>query len=68
LDGLSCCHYGGHFALVLLLTVRGLSNDDDDGAAKGSVLQELIPNYGRRLFRSSWFYVCAGTVSTGCAR
>jgi hypothetical protein len=38
LDGLSCCHYGGHLALVLLLAVGGLS-DDDDGAAMGPVLQ-----------------------------
>jgi hypothetical protein len=41
LDGLSCCYYGGHLAaLVLLLTVRGLSNDND-GAAKGAVDLQL---------------------------
>jgi hypothetical protein len=33
LDGLSCCHYGGHLAVVLVV-VWGLSNDDG-GAAKG---------------------------------
>jgi hypothetical protein len=71
LDGLSCCQYGGHLALVLLLTVRELS-DDDDGAAKGSGAWDM----GRcskidHVFRSGvsieaplrmrWycFYVCA---------
>jgi hypothetical protein len=33
LDGLSCCHYGGHPAAALVLSGR-LSNDDD-GAAQG---------------------------------
>jgi hypothetical protein len=37
LDGLSCCHYGGHLAAALVLVlgaVWGLSNDDD-GVVKG---------------------------------
>jgi hypothetical protein len=38
LDSLSCCHYGGHLAVLVLVVVWGLLNDDD-GAAMGPVLQ-----------------------------
>jgi hypothetical protein len=40
LDGLPCCHYGGHLAalVLVLVAVWGLSNDDNE-VAKGPVLQ-----------------------------
>jgi hypothetical protein len=51
LDGLSCCHYGGHLAAALVLVVVwGLSNDDD-GAAKGSVLHEFNRMFHRSIER-----------------
>jgi hypothetical protein len=78
LDCLSCCHYGKHLVVLVLILVAvwGLSNDVG-GAAKGSGAWDL----GRcsmidRLFRSGvsieayrsrLLYLCAGTVST-CAR
>jgi hypothetical protein len=37
LDGLSCCHYGGHLAAALVLVVVWGRSNDDDGASKGAV-------------------------------
>jgi hypothetical protein len=64
LDGLSCCHYGGHLAAaVVLVVVWGLLNDDD-GDAKGSVLQLCQVFHGTIGRCRLMLYVCASTDST----
>jgi hypothetical protein len=58
LDGLSCCHYGGHLAaaLVLVLVVAwGLSNDDD-GAAKAVLCVVLDVSVEALRMRRYCFY------------
>jgi hypothetical protein len=66
LDGLSCCHYGGHLAAALVLSggllmmMMGLQRGQCCNLIRLATRSEIS-------FRSAVSYVCAGTVST-CAR
>jgi hypothetical protein len=63
LDGLSCCHYGGHLAAALVLSGAGwMMMMVLQGGCRANVMMGLLgQNFWSRL------YVCAGTAST-CAR